>query len=172
MRGVKIFGRVLSGILTAVLALLLAVNVYTIAARYVTGEIQPAVFGWSWAVVVSGSMSPEIQVDDLVVIHEQERYAVGDIISFESGRSLVTHRIVEQEGEAYRTKGDFNNTVDRDPVAGENIVGKVVKIIPGMGRYLDFLRTPLGMTILVVIGFLMIEVPYLLKQKSKKGGRG
>lgn len=166
MRAVKILGKIFSGILTTVLALLLAMNIYTIAARHFTGNIQPTVFGWSWAVVVSGSMSPEIEVDDLVVIHEQEEYTVGEIISYKSGQSLVTHRIVGQDGQAFQTKGDFNNTVDMNPVSKDNIVGKVVKIVPGVGRYLTFLRTPLGMTLMVLLGVGIIEIPHLIRKED------
>ena len=53
--------RVLSAIVTVILALLLAANVYVIAARAVTGEAQPTVLGFSAAVVVTGSMSPAIE---------------------------------------------------------------------------------------------------------------
>lgn len=166
MRAVKIIGKIFSGIVTLLLALLLAMNIYTIAARHFTGEIQPTVFGWSWAVVVSGSMSPEIEVDDLVVIHQQEEYTVGDIISYKSGQSLVTHRIVEEQDGTYTTKGDFNNTVDTNPVDKENIVGRVVKIVPGVGRYLTFLRSPLGMTLMVLLGVGIIEIPRLIRKED------
>lgn len=166
MRAVKIIGRIFSSIVTLLLALLLAMNIYTIAARHFTGNIQPTVFGWSWAVVVSGSMSPEIEVDDLVVIHQQEEYTVGDIISYKSGQSLVTHRIVEEQDGTYTTKGDFNNTVDTNPVDKENIVGRVVKIVPGVGRYLTFLRSPLGMTLMVLLGVGIIEIPRLIRKED------
>ena len=84
-KALKLIGKVLSAAITALLAILLCGNLYTIAARALTDELQPAVFGWSTAVVISGSMSGEIEVNDMVVIHREKSYDAGDIITFESG---------------------------------------------------------------------------------------
>ena len=151
--------RVLSAIVTVILALLLAANVYVIAARAVTGEPQPTVFGFSAAVVVTGSMSPAIEPGDLVVCRRSADYAVGDVITFRSGASLVTHRIVGSTPDSYITQGDANNVADADPVPHSAVVGKVVFTVPKLGTFIEKLRTPLGMTVLVLIGFALIELP-------------
>lgn len=151
--------RVLSAIVTVILALLLAANVYVIAARAVTGEPQPTVFGFSAAVVVTGSMSPAIEPGDLVVCRRSADYAVGDVITFRSGASLVTHRIVGSAENGYITQGDANNVADADPVPRGAVVGKVVFTVPKLGIFIEKLRTPLGMTVLVLIGFALIELP-------------
>ena len=151
--------RVLSAIVTVILALLLAANVYVIAARAVTGEPQPTVFGFSAAVVVTGSMSPAIEPGDLVVCRSSADYAVGDVITFRSGASLVTHRIVGDTPDGFTTKGDANNVADADPVPRGAVVGKVVFTVPKLGIFIEKLRTPLGMTVLVLIGFALIELP-------------
>ena len=151
--------RVLSAIVTVILALLLAANVYVIAARAVTGEPQPTVFGFSAAVVVTGSMSPAIEPGDLVVCRRSADYAVGDVITFRSGASLVTHRIVCDTPDGFTTKGDANNVADADSVPRGAVVGKVVFTVPKLGIFIEKLRTPLGMTVLVLIGFALIELP-------------
>lgn len=151
--------RILSALITAALALLLAANVYVIAARAVTGEPQPTVFGFSAAVVVTGSMSPAIEPGDLVVCRRSTDYAVGDVITFHSGASLVTHRIVGSTPDSYITQGDANNVADADPVPNGAIVGRVVFTVPKLGIFIEKLRTPLGMTVLVLIGFALIELP-------------
>lgn len=169
---IKIIGRVLSWLITALLAIILICNLYTIGARYFTGDPQPSVFGWSWAVVISGSMEPEIRVNDMVVVHEEDSYFVGDIITYESGESVVTHRIIAENAESYTTKGDHNNTEDMFPVPKDSVIGRVAYVVPGIGLFIQYLRTPLGMTCMVLIGFLLIEIPYLLdKRKNEKGGR-
>lgn len=157
-----------SAALTATLALILVANVYTIVMRAVTDELQPAFFGFSTAVVISGSMSGSIEVNDMIVIRERSSYAVGDVITFERGGSLITHRIIAESEGGFITKGDANNTEDRDAVAPDSIVGKVVLVIPRVGRAIELLRTPLGMTVLVFAGFLLIELPMLLDRKKEK----
>ena len=151
--------RTLSALLAAVLALLLAANVYVIAARAVTGEAQPTVLGFSAAVVVTGSMSPAIEPGDLVVCRRAADYAPGDVITFRSGASLVTHRIVGETPDGFTTRGDANNVADTDPVPHGAIVGRVVFTVPRLGIFIEKIRTPLGMTLLVLIGFALIMLP-------------
>lgn len=54
--------------LTVLLALLLACNLYALAAAKLTGGRQPSLFGLSSAVVVSGSMEPALSAGDWIVI--------------------------------------------------------------------------------------------------------
>ena len=85
------------------------------------------IYGFSVAVVSSGSMTPELRVGDVIIMKEFESYDVGDIVTFNSNNEcLVTHRIIERNGDNFITKGDSNNTKDADIVAKENIEGKVI----------------------------------------------
>ncbi len=164
-------GRILSGVVTALLAVLLCCNLYLIGARALNRGQQPAVFGYSAAVVVSGSMSGTIEVNDMVIFHRESGYDPGDIITYKSGKTLVTHRIVEKTEEGFITRGDANNTPDREPVPMENVVGRVVLTVPGIGRLAGFLRTPLGMLCLVLAGLLMIIPAQSGKKSTGKYGR-
>ena len=172
MGKLKKAGQISGWLLNAFLAFLLLCNVYMISVRHFAGIPQPSVCGWSWAVVVSGSMEPEICVNDLIIVQKKEDYQMGDIISFESGSSVVTHRIVGMDAGDYLTQGDANNAVDFAPVTKEKVVGKVMYIIPGIGVMIQYLQTPLGMMCFVLLGFLLIEIPYLMDRgRTKKGGR-
>lgn len=167
MQAVKLAGRVLSLLLTAALAFLLLCNIYTILVRRFTDELQPSVFGWSWAVVISGSMEPEIMVNDLIVVHKTGDYQVGDIVTYRDKSSVVTHRVIEKSGGVYTTKGDANNVQDMKPVEEKNIVGEVVYVIPGLGLFMDFLRSPMGLLLMVLTGFLLIELPLMFGKRRE-----
>ena len=52
-------------------------------------------------VVLSGSMEPTLSVDDLVIVRAAEDYAVGDVVVYQSGHSLVIHRIVAMSSEGF-----------------------------------------------------------------------
>ena len=171
MRRIKLIGRIVSIALTVVLAVLLACNLYLIAARAITGDPQPTVFGYSSAVVVSGSMSGAIEVNDMVICHREESYAPGDVITFKSGSSVVTHRIVKETQDGFVTKGDANNTTDLEPVLPEQVIGRVVLVVPKVGQLIAALRTPLGMICLVLIGYILIAFPTLAASvRAKKTG--
>lgn len=172
MRGLKKAGQIFGLLMNAILAFLLMCNIYIIGVRYFAGIPQPSIFGWSWAVIISGSMEPEISVNDLIIVQEKEDYQIGDVISFESGSSIITHRIVDVAADGYLTQGDANNAIDFAPVSKENVVGEVMRIIPRIGVLIQYLQTPLGMTCLVLMGVLLIEIPYLMDNgRSEKGGR-
>lgn len=170
MKTLKVLGRILSIAITVILGLLLAFNLYTIVARFITKELQPDVFGFSTAVVISGSMSDSIEVNDMVVIHRQEGYEIGDVVTFETDGSLVTHRIIDRTDRGFVTKGDANNSPDLDPVQQEQIVGRVILVVPKIGKAIEFMRTPLGMTCLVLVGFALIEIPALVRRKTEETG--
>lgn len=161
-------GKIVSRLIVALLAVLLLLNLYTIAMRQFAGEKQPTVFGFSTAVVLSGSMEPAIHVDDMVVLRAQETYAPGEIVLYEGENSMVTHRIVGTEDGAYLTRGDANN-IDDPPVPKENVVGKVVCTIPGAGKVILFLQSPLGMCLLVLVAFGLLTLPALRQRERETG---
>lgn len=142
--------KILDCAVTILLVFVIACNTYIIIAKKTTHRLQPTVFGYSTAVVISGSMAETINVDDLIIDKAQSEYAVGDIISFESGNSVVTHRIVGEENGEFITKGDANNTEDKDTVAKDKIIGKVVLTVPKVGAVIGFFQTQLGMALMAV----------------------
>lgn len=162
MQRLKKLGRIFSILLTALLALLLVFNIATIVLRQVRGNRHATVFGVTTAVVISGSMEPNISVNNMVVVAKQKDYAEKDVITYVSqGGSLVTHRIVEVTEDGFVTKGDFNNDVDTEaPISKENVVGKVIFVIPGIGAVQEFLFTPLGMLCITLFGFLLIRLSF------------
>ncbi|MDY4173363.1 MAG: signal peptidase I [Evtepia sp.] len=161
-------GRTMQIVFTVFLAVFLVCNLYFIFAPGITGNPHPDVFGFSTAIITSGSMEPELSPDDIILIRQQDNYNMGDIITFQSGGSLVTHRIVAVTGEGYITRGDANNADDAEPTVQEEVLGEVVACIPRVGSFIFFLKTPLGLTILILAGFLLIELPFLLGRKRDK----
>lgn len=85
------------------------------------------IYGISFAVVSSGSMEPELTIGDIIVMKEFEDYELNDVITYcVDNQYLVTHRIIEKEGNNFVTKGDNNNIKDTENVFKQNIEGKVI----------------------------------------------
>ena len=167
----KVLRRTLQAIALAVVALILITNLYRIAAREIFKTKAPTVFGYSSAVVLTGSMSGTIEPNDLIVTHKQNEYQVGDIVTYQTGGTPVTHRIVAVHDNGYLTKGDANNTDDGADIQKEYVVGKVVLIIPKIGAVGSFIKTPLGMLILMGALALIIELPYITKRIKERKSR-
>lgn len=125
--------------------------------------------------IISPSMTPNINVWDVVVskkVNSPKEIKVGDVITFISTSSVskgmtVTHRVVEitknENGVAYKTKGDNNLSPDSAPAEYRNLIGKVILRIPQLGRVQDFLGTKGGWLIVIVIPALIIIISDILK---------
>lgn len=104
------------------------------------------VFSYSPRVILSGSMQPGINIGDIVIIKEikGEQAQIGDIIMFPMGSMKVTHRVIgiqQRDGKKYFiTKGDANPEPEPDPVPEQNVKGKVVTVIPQIGKFTLWLR--------------------------------
>ncbi len=91
------------------------------------------------SVIVSGSMLPVIQVGDVIIVQKAPAAEVrtGDIIQFKTESIRVAHRVIDIKEENKQrvliTKGDNNQSADTDPVLPEQVVGRVIGIIPKIG---------------------------------------
>lgn len=94
----KIFCRLVQCVILLALCLVILLNLWQLTSMKLTGQELPTIFGWSDAVVLSGSMEPTFSIGDLLVIHEEKTYQCGDIITFSDGAFVTTHRIVEETG--------------------------------------------------------------------------
>lgn len=125
----------------------------------------PSVFGWKPFIVLSGSMEDTIIPGDLILTKEIDALELkeGDIISFRTNKStVITHRItkiVEDEGERkYYTKGDNNNSNDRDYVCNNQIEGIYKYRIPELGKIAINLQKPIGIVICIAIPLIIVLI--------------
>jgi len=126
----------------------------------------PKIAGYQVYIVLSGSMRPEFDAGSIAFVREvpPEEIAVGDIITFHSQfneESLTTHRVVDVERNGalrFITRGDANRVNDPNPVAAENLVGKVTGSVPYIGYLLDFVQTRQGLILLIFIPGVLIII--------------
>ena len=172
MKVIKIISRVVSVIIVIMLCLVLMGNIVNIMAQKNGRAGDHNFFGMYYGVIISGSMSGTIEVNDMIFAFKQDEYKVDDIITFKHGKSLTTHRIVDITDEGFITKGDANNTEDKEPVKAEDIVGKVVLVIPKIGVVMEYMQKPIGMLALILLGFGVLIIPEILgKDKKSETGR-
>ena len=149
----------------AVVAVVIGVNVYLWNARSLMGNTMPMPFGYGCAVVLSGSMEPVLQVDDLIFVKAQEDFQVGDIVVFQDGASLTVHRLIFIDEQTAVTKGDANNAED-EPIAADQLIGCVVGRLSKMGIVTRFLKTPVGVLLLLGGALLLTEMSFRSEHKE------
>jgi len=145
---------VICWLLICLMIFLITSNLFQRAA----GQV-PKLFGWSKAVVVTGSMEPAIPVGSLVLIQEQPDYEVDDIITYRSASGLlITHRIIQKSASQLTAKGDSNQTNDH-PISYGQVIGKVQVILPGAGRISDFLSSPGTLAVASILLIILLWIP-------------
>ena len=144
---------------------ILGVNVYLANANSLVGNKLPMPFGYGAAIVLSGSMEPELSKGDLIIVKETDTLAIDDIVVFQDKDSLIVHRIVAMDEESVTTKGDANDSWDV-PVARTLVKGKVIYWNALVGRLVSFLKTPVGTICLIVASIALVEIPHR-KEKEK-----
>src|SRR3989344_338332 len=122
-------------------------------------------FGFRSFIVMTGSMMPLIDPGAVVYSQTRSSYNVGDIVTFEKEKVLVTHRVVDIQRKGaemvYITRGDANNVVDLQTVSKSQIIGSVQFHFPYVGQFLTYLKTPPGFISIILIpliGFVLIEL--------------
>ena len=156
---------ILRRVVLALCGVILGLNLYMINAHNLVGNQLPMPFGIGGAVVLSGSMEPTLSVNDLVIIREADSYQVGDIVVYQSGSSLVIHRIIRIEGDSFIAQGDANNAAD-SPVPLIYIKGKLAMAIPFAGAVTKLVKSLPGTLVLIAAAVLLLEASWR-KEKSK-----
>ena len=93
-------------------------------------EEKTHIFGIYMFNIVSESMEPTFYKDDLAIVRScnLEELKKGDIITFQQGDRIISHRIsemIQEKGEKQIiTKGDNNEVEDIEPVDIQNIFKK------------------------------------------------
>ena len=123
-------------------------------------------FGYSLFEVATGSMSPTIEVGDVVITKLTKEVKENDIIVYIDGNNIITHRLIEKNGNKIITRGDANNSEDK-PIEEKMIIGEVVKIIPQLGTWQQILSSP-EILVLIVILILILSVIYAYTSKSEE----
>ena len=141
-----------------------------------------AIFGTQnpFYVVASGSMIPELEVYDVLIVQGHEPFEdieKGDIIVFNrpsDHNRVIVHRVVsiiDDDPKTLRTKGDANpaSIPGTDfPITEEEYIGKVVYTLPQVGYVTQLLKPPINYVIIAVVIGVMIVKQITNKKKEKK----
>ena len=158
---------VLGVILCLILAPILIANITMIVKSYTDSDKVPSFGGYCPFIVLTDSMVPTINGGDLVidkVVTDAAEIQKGDIISFfdpaSRSQSIVTHRVIEitkdENGIAFRTQGDANNTEDDDLIPAKNVVGIYSFKLSGVGNVVMFMQSTTGLVVCIALPILLI----------------
>ena len=149
----NIIGVVLD-VLICIVSIIIIIGIYYIFQIKILKNEYANILGYSFFEVATGSMSPTIEIGDVVVVKIVKEVNKDDIIVYKEGPNFITHRLIKKEDDKLIAKGDANNSEDK-PIQMEQILGKVEKIIPKIGIWKKVLLQPevIGLIISVIVIF-------------------
>ncbi len=172
---IQVIERMVSAILYIVLIPIIIFNLTLIVKSFLNPNQTPDFFGYKSFVIMSGSMEPTIKKGDAILVKEvpENEIRIHDIISFTTqNKTNVTHRIIgiaEENGKRkYTTKGDNNNTEDKERITYEQMDGKYQFKMSRFGVVINILKSKFTLMILVLIIILIACYKSRIKKRKEK----
>ena len=173
----KEFKRILNKVLSVILALTLVFAGYVLVTvlRTEKGKV-PAIFGYSFLQVATGSMEPTIPTGSIIVVKHVDAQTVqtGDVICFYSSDPAIegvpnTHRVVDitkGDGQiAFTTMGDAIGVKDPYPVFADQLVGVYQRSL-SIGKFVDVLHSRYFFFFALLIPLCIVIFVELLRVKK------
>ena len=169
MSPLKKITKLIVNIFTYILLVILICVIYGKLVITFGNNVYPNYFGYTFFEVASGSMKPALQVNDVILVKiTNEDLKKGDIIAFQSEDAVITHRILYIDGNIITVKGDNNNIVDK-PISKDQVIGKIVKVIPKLGVWKKVIVEPkILLSIFITLLLFDFALSYNKDDKKKK----
>ena len=152
-------------VLIVFVLLIIYICVYSLIAKFTKNETLPMPLGFGAATVMTGSMEPTLNRDDLAIVYRTDKYSVGDIAVYQTGGTPVIHRITEIDEQTGTVvlQGDANNAAD-ETISMNRLKGKYLFKIPFVGWLLKYLRTVPG----IIMILILIATLFCLSVRAKE----
>lgn len=161
----NIFGKIVNILLNVFIfmfSIILLISIYNNIQVRVFNKDYSDFFGYSIFEVQTGSMAPEINPGDWIIVKASNSIELKDIVTYNKSGEYITHRVIGAYNGTYVTKGDANNSTD-DPIDKKQIVGEVVKILPNLG----ILKKTIFNPVVLIAIIITISICNLVFKKSK-----
>lgn len=161
---------ILSNLLVIFSLIILIISTYYLFETKILKKDYANILGYSVLEISTGSMSGSLEPFDVIIVKLGNDVNVGDIVTYKQNSNLITHRIIEMDGENIITKGDANNVEDM-PITKNSIIGKVVFKIENLGIWKKVMTSPqvlISLTItIILVGITIIYNPKDNKKENK-----
>jgi len=153
-------------VLSVLLLLLLVLAVYGKATSIFGRKVYPNYFGYTFFSVASGSMEPTLFINDVILVKiGNDDINENDIITFVNEKEeIITHRVLNINGNVFTVKGDNNNTID-SPINRDQIIGKTVKVFPKLSVWQKIMSEP---KILIVLFITLLLFDFAISYKGNE----
>ena len=158
--------KIFKSIACCFLALLVSLCLYTFIVTDIMKKDYVNVFGYTYFVVKTGSMSGTLEVDDVIIVKITKDTKINDIITYVNDNGeIITHRLVRKSGSKLIAQGDVNNVED-NPITKDQLIGTVALVISP-----SFVLKTVATFLILFIFFALINFDsifqkYIMKDKK------
>ena len=167
---IKSISKIFKVISYCLFGVIICLSIFVVTLRFL-GE-SPSIFGYSFYFVLTESMQPEIMAGEIILGEtvSPEDLQVGDIITY-TGISgdlrdkIITHKIIEINGDSITTQGVANNIPD-PAITSTQILSRYVTTIPYAGDIFSIINSKFGFIFLIAtpLGLLIVnEITIIVK---------
>ena len=166
MKVIDKIGNIITYILIFLITIIIIFMTYSYISLNLLKKDYVSIFDYTYFEVASGSMEPTIDKDDLVIVKLNSTYQEKDIITYSLNKEFITHRVIQIDSKTITTKGDANNSKDAK-IKKENVLGKVVLIIPKFGIWKKVIMTPKVFSLLTIT-LVLFSFTFSYNNKSNR----
>lgn len=161
----KIISFILNVLLTIV-TIIIIIGMYYIYQLKIQKNDYANLFGYTFFEVATGSMSPTMEIGDVVIVKITKEIEKNDIIVYIDGESIITHRLIEINENGLIAKGDANNSEDK-PIQFEMVLGEVISIWPKIGIWRKIF-TSSDVVGLILVLIVLFSAVFMYSTSDKK----
>lgn len=155
-----------------IILILIIILIYILYLKLIAKKNIITFGGYGCLIVLSGSMEPEIEKGEFVLIKKEENYQVGDIITYQIEDYLVTHRIIRMNENNIITKGDANNEEEFNRKDME-IIGKVKFHSKAIGIFITYYLKAILIMFVLLGGIITIFLNKIkIKENNNEKNKG
>ena len=166
------FFQIITGIIRVLFTIVIVAYLLFILAQRVTGN--KSVFGYRLFTVATGSMAGVYDINDVIAVQDWDTkdLKVGDDIAYQGVRGeldglLITHRIIRIEnddaGNLIIVTQGVNAPAEDPAIREEQVLGKVVGIVPVISQLNHIVKSQLGFYLLIFCPLVLIIVLEVLQ---------
>ncbi len=171
--------RIIRTVVCWVCIALLVLAIATVVVAKINGT-NPSVLGYSIYRVSSGSMSPELEVGDVILgkaVDDPMDIKVGDVVTYE-GRGelsgmLITHKVIvaphEEDGVLKLQTQGIANEIPDTPINVDRVVSVVVAKVGFLTVFYDYFFSPWGLLTVVALIILVFIDEVIVMVKTIAG---
>lgn len=120
--------------------------------------VEPSIFGHRMFVVGESSMSPNLDINDAVLVKDSSITDIkeGDLIFYraKNGKDAITSWVIKKDGNEVEVSKKLD---DKEPIKIDSsaIIGVSDIRVRNVGPIVDFISHPIGILLVLVIGFVI-----------------